>query len=168
MVGFHTRILQISGNKNSGKTALSMFLINQLTSRGYRIGSLKHSSHDHPLDRPGSDSDLQRQSGSYPAVFATQEGLGVFYRIDGMERNQLLAEIFHKCDLVIVESHAGKFGPMIYVMGQNEGDLTIDLTERKPIAIVNDQGRFSGINAFRREDPRIIEFLISFFKFPVT
>jgi hypothetical protein len=83
------RALQVVGRKKSGKTSLILRLLPLLRARGLRIGTVKHSSHPHPLDRPGSDSMRHRQAGAeatlvisaaaaalhFPAPAGDEEGL---------------------------------------------------------------------------------------------
>ncbi|MDY6823982.1 MAG: molybdopterin-guanine dinucleotide biosynthesis protein MobB [Thermodesulfobacteriota bacterium] len=64
-------IVHIVGCARNGKTALIVDLAREITRRGLKVGSLKHSGHDHELDRPGKDSYLHRQAGAVPAAVAT-------------------------------------------------------------------------------------------------
>ena len=57
----HVKALQIVGRKKSGKTSLLVRLIPLLQAQGLRVGTVKHSSHPHALDREGSDSWLHRK-----------------------------------------------------------------------------------------------------------
>ncbi len=63
-----TAHLSIVGRKNSGKTTLMTGLIEELVRRGYSVGTVKHTSHDHEFDTPGKDSWRHRQAGSIAAV----------------------------------------------------------------------------------------------------
>ena len=58
------KTLQIVGRKKSGKTSLVVRLIPLLQAHKLRVGTVKHSSHPHPLDREGSDSWLHRNAGA--------------------------------------------------------------------------------------------------------
>ncbi len=54
--------VHIVGHQNNGKTKLIVELIKEMTCRGLRVGTLKHSNHDHELDIPGMGSFLHRQA----------------------------------------------------------------------------------------------------------
>jgi len=51
-----TRIISIVGRKASGKTTLAVALANELSRRGRRVMTIKHTHHAVEADRPGSDS----------------------------------------------------------------------------------------------------------------
>ena len=52
------------GRKNSGKTTLVSELVTEFTARGYRVGTIKHTHHQHELDVPGKDSYRHREAGA--------------------------------------------------------------------------------------------------------
>ena len=58
------RRLHVLGRKNHGKTTLVAELVAELTRRGWRIGTIKHTHHHHELDTPGKDSWMHRQAGA--------------------------------------------------------------------------------------------------------
>jgi molybdopterin-guanine dinucleotide biosynthesis adapter protein len=51
-----TRIISIVGRKNAGKTTLIVALASELTRRGRRVMTIKHTHHAVEADRNGSDS----------------------------------------------------------------------------------------------------------------
>ncbi|MUK90434.1 molybdopterin-guanine dinucleotide biosynthesis protein B [Ornithinibacillus sp. L9] len=68
-------VIQVVGYKNSGKTTLSTKLIDFLTAKGIRVGSLKHHGHGgQPIGIESTDSEKHRRAGS---VIAGVEGGGV-------------------------------------------------------------------------------------------
>jgi len=58
------RRLHIVGRKNSGKTTFIVELVRYFTSSGLRIGTIKHTHHQHELDTPGKDSHRHREAGA--------------------------------------------------------------------------------------------------------
>ena len=61
-------VVTIVGYSDSGKTTVASALIRALTGEGYRIAYIKHSPHGHESDKPGSDTDRQRDAGAALAV----------------------------------------------------------------------------------------------------
>ncbi|GAB4377803.1 MAG: hypothetical protein Kow0042_26050 [Calditrichia bacterium] len=152
----HPRVLNIVGKKKSGKTTLIEFLIRELTARGFRVGSLKHSSHPHPLDKAGSDSDRFRLAGANPVVFATPEGMAVFLSVDNREeQNRYLQVIFRECDLIFVESLHTLDAPKIALLSGEE----LSMEWENIIAVVNPQGTHPQYTAFRPGDGRLVDFI---------
>lgn len=130
-------VIQVMGSKNSGKTRLSTFLISGLAKKGYRTGSLKHSSHNHPLDKPGSDSYLHRDAGASPAVFQTPEGIAIFENSENVPFGLLMNSVFAGCDIVIVESFEGNYGPVVLTDPEIFSRIW---KEREVLAIVGREG----------------------------
>jgi molybdopterin-guanine dinucleotide biosynthesis adapter protein len=58
------KVLQVVGYKNAGKTTLVSEIVRFLSAKGLQIGTIKHDSHDHEPDIPGSDSWRHRDAGA--------------------------------------------------------------------------------------------------------
>jgi len=100
------KIIHIVGRTKSGKTTLIVDLVRELTDRGRRVGTLKHSGHAHELDRPGKDSWTHRQAGSIPAAVTTTDQMAVFLPRQPDENPfERLAALFSSCDVVLVEGY---------------------------------------------------------------
>ncbi len=96
--------LHIIGRKNHGKTTLVVDLLRELTGRGLVVGAVKHTHHDHELDRPGKDSFRHRQAGAAPAAVLARRMTAVFLpHGEQADRYGALAPFYAGCDLVIVE-----------------------------------------------------------------
>ena len=155
-----TDTLHIIGPKNSGKTTLIKYLIRALSDRGYRIGAYKHSAHDHPLDKPGSDSDSFRQAGAHPVVFESGKGLAVFFnRLQEEQKQRLLAAVYENCDLILIESFGSARGAKIIIRNDDrELENTSDI-----VAVVNPQGEHAKYPAFRPQSKELVEFIVNHF-----
>ena len=116
------RRIHIIGGKNHGKTTLVEELVAELTRRGFRVGTIKHTHHQHELDVPGKDSHRHREAGAAVVGILTHSTNAIFWtpRNDprhpapvGDDRYTQFAAAFVDCDLVIVEgdtqTHAPKF-----------------------------------------------------------
>ena len=98
------KLIHIVGYQNSGKTTLISELITELVKRGLKIGTIKHSSHDHELDKKGKDSFMHRKAGASPASIICTNMTGIFFPNDP-EKDPFdeILPMYHKTDLVIVE-----------------------------------------------------------------
>ncbi len=67
--------INIIGEKDCGKTTLICGLITELTKRGLKIGTVKHTSHDHEFDKPGTDSWQHQKAGSAATMIISPEKL---------------------------------------------------------------------------------------------
>jgi len=127
--------IHIVGRKNHGKTTLLVELVEHLTKRGLRVGTIKHTCHVHDLDTPGSDSYRHRRAGAAPAAIVTGNLFGVFLPADGSDYCGRLAPWFAGCDLVLVEGDLQSPGPKIEVWRETAGTPCLAL-ERSDIAVV--------------------------------
>ena len=50
------KIVSVVGRKNTGKTSLTVKIIEELTKRGYNVASIKHSHHEMEMDREHTDT----------------------------------------------------------------------------------------------------------------
>jgi len=101
--------VHIVGWQNQGKTTLMEDLVEHMVRRGVRVGTIKHSGHDHPLDLEGKDSWRHRAAGGCPAAFITTGGVAVF--APGVEDPYRTVEpLYEGCDLLLVEGDHGAEG----------------------------------------------------------
>lgn len=103
--------LHIVGGKKQGKTALMERLVRELTGRGMRVGTIKHTSHAHDIDTPGTDSYRHRAAGASPSAFMTPGGVAVF--LPGGQSYEDLAPLFLDCDIVLVEGDRETDAPKV-------------------------------------------------------
>jgi molybdopterin-guanine dinucleotide biosynthesis protein MobB len=131
--------IHIVGRQNHGKTTLLVDLIGELTARGLRVGTLKHSSHVHELDAPGKDSFRHRAAGGNPAAIVTRDLIGVYLpRQPGADFYDRLTPIFNDCDLVLVEGDLKGPGPKIEVFRAAVGGDCLASTRQDIQAVVTD------------------------------
>lgn len=57
-------IIGIAGWKKSGKTTLTVRLVEEFTRRGYRVATVKHAHHEFQVDDGQTDSARHRRAGS--------------------------------------------------------------------------------------------------------
>lgn len=108
---FWMKRVHIVGRKNSGKTTLIVDLIDKFSHQGFRVGTIKHTHHDHELDTPGKDSHRHRQAGSVAVGILTQRMNAVFWPKNDIEsagegesdRYQQFETMMDDCDIVLVE-----------------------------------------------------------------
>ncbi len=96
--------IHIIGHGGTGKTTLIVDLIAELTQRGIRVGTLKHSTHVHELDKPGKDTYLHRKAGASPVTMMTKELCAVYLpRTEQTTPQKLLETYYTDVDLVLIE-----------------------------------------------------------------
>src|SRR5688572_18967669 len=103
--------VHVIGGKNHGKTTLITDLIRELTARGIRVGTIKHTHHKHELDIPGKDSYRHRESGASVVGTLSRSMNALFWPIEPKEsleesrqadrRYDAFSSAFSECDLVL-------------------------------------------------------------------
>lgn len=101
------RIFGITGWKNSGKTTLTVRLVEELTRRGWRVATVKHAHHDFDIDRDGTDSWRHRKAGASEVAIVSARRWALMHEL-GDDEEPPLADILKRlspCDIVIVEGY---------------------------------------------------------------
>lgn len=89
------------GYKGSGKTRVVEALVRELRARGYRVGTLKHTAEEVPLDTPGKDTWRHREAGSVASAILHQKS-AAFFIDEYMSVYDAVARL-GSIDLVVVE-----------------------------------------------------------------
>lgn len=133
--------IHIVGRKNSGKTTLVVDLVKELTRRGLRIGTIKHTHHHHEFDAPGKDSYLHRQAGAV-VVGLVGPAMAAAFRehseSDRMAAIDQLEPMFSDCDLVLVEGQQQANAVKIEVWREATGQSPLALELSGIVAVVTD------------------------------
>ena len=116
--------IRIVGPKNSGKTTLIENLSKELKSRGYRVAAVKHTSHDHEFDRPGTDSWRFRQAGCETAVIISPDNFVCHAdNVGSQKQNKLFELIFQDIDILFYEGKGEGDFPTIACAGRDNAKI---------------------------------------------
>lgn len=127
-------ILAISGVKNSGKTTLIENIIPILSSKGFKVATIKHDGHDFEPDVPNTDTYKHRQSGAYAvAIFSKNKYMLV--------KNEEVSEVelinqFCDADIILLEGFKNSNYPKIEVI--RRGNSTTPVCKNNVLALVTD------------------------------
>ncbi|MEE9554942.1 MAG: molybdopterin-guanine dinucleotide biosynthesis protein B [candidate division Zixibacteria bacterium] len=98
--------LQIVGRKNSGKTRLIENLTRELVNLGYKVATVKHTSHDHEFDRPETDSWKHRKAGSEATIILSPNRWVCHAKTLEPDTQRILEDtLFRDKDIVICEGY---------------------------------------------------------------
>ncbi len=153
-------LLIIAGASGSGKTTLIEKLIKDLVSRGYRIGVIKHTSHNHfKIDTPGKDTWKFDQAGAEITCIASSARMAITKKLFSDKRPEELLENFTGMDLVIAEGYKNLKDttfPVLEVIQAGQLERYVDT----PLAIVGSTSIENCVPYFDRDDVRSISRLI--------
>jgi len=65
-------VVSIVGKSGSGKTTLIEKVIPELTRKGWRVATIKHSNRGFDIDREGKDSWRHRKAGARMTVMSSE------------------------------------------------------------------------------------------------
>ena len=119
------KIVSIVGKKNTGKTSLTIKVIEELKKRGYNVASIKHSHHSIEMDKENTDTWRHKQAGANLVV-----GVGsttFFNSRSEMDLNRILYLIKHMgdFDFVIIEGFKKYNYPKIITSPDVRDEYTI-------------------------------------------
>jgi molybdopterin-guanine dinucleotide biosynthesis protein B len=119
-------IISIVGLSGSGKTTLLERLIRELKWRGLSVGTIKHSSHPHPMDMPGKDSWRHKKAGAERTLFVGPSSLQYVADLDGGSTPATLADTYMSgLDIVLVEGFLTEEGTKIEVVRSERSNKPI-------------------------------------------
>lgn len=99
--------VHIVGRRNAGKTTLVCELVGELSRRGLRIATIKHTHHHHELDTPGKDSWKHRDAGAAAVGILSPHMIAAFVPCERSEADpngyERLSGLLSNCDLLLVE-----------------------------------------------------------------
>lgn len=72
------KTVSVTGFKNSGKTRVVEIIVKELTDRGHKVGTLKHTADDILLDSPGKDTSRHREAGSIATGILQENSTALF------------------------------------------------------------------------------------------
>lgn len=134
------KILSICGYSGSGKTTLLKNIIRILSSKGYKIGTIKHTHHDFEIDKPGKDSYEHFHSGAAASMIISDSKMGFIKRCEEMNPLKLVEKYFSDCDLIIIEGFKDyKDIPKIEVYRKEIGKNPLFLELSNCIAVITNE-----------------------------
>lgn len=132
-------VISIVGLSGSGKTTFLVELVKELSSKGLRIGTIKHSCHPHPMDMPGKDSWRHKQAGAERTIFIGPETMQMVTDLKEPETPMsLYKKYLSDMDLVIIEGFVQTEMQKIEVVRRERSEKPICTKEDGLIALVSD------------------------------
>ncbi len=136
------RRIHIVGRKNSGKTTLVCDLVRELTARGLKVATVKHTHHRHELDTPGKDSYQHREAGAAAVGILSPQMTAMFFPADREERSDhryaQFESMFADCDLILVEGDLHAAADRIEVWRNVVSERPYAVDDSAIVAVVSD------------------------------
>jgi len=120
------KIISVVGKKNTGKTSLTVKIIEELKKRGFKVASIKHSHHKLEMDHENTDTWKHKEAGSETVV-----GIGnrTFFNIAKdlpLERILFMIKLIDEPDFVVIEGFKNYKYAKISCSKELEDDFTLE------------------------------------------
>lgn len=122
-------IIGIAGWKKSGKTTLTLRLIEEFSRRGFKVASVKHAHHEFQIDNEETDSARHRRAGAGEVAIVSGARWAIVHELK-QEPEPDFEEIISwlsPSDIVIVEGY--KTAPIPKIEARRSASVT-----KKPLA----------------------------------
>jgi molybdopterin-guanine dinucleotide biosynthesis adapter protein len=118
-------IVSIVGKSSSGKTTFLEKLIREITDRGYKVATIKHSHHSISFDDPNKDSWRHARAGAVATMVSSTTEIQMIKPIEkeltveelaqnlGDDYDIILSEGFSRGNAPKVEIHRKESGPLL-------------------------------------------------------
>ena len=134
--------LHIIGRKNHGKTTLIAELVAHWRAFGLRVGTIKHTHHQHELDTPGKDSFRHREAGAAVVGILTRSLNAVFWEPpepeEAADPYSGFAPLFADCDVVLVEGDIQTPADKLEVWRADVGSPPLAAEDPSILAVITD------------------------------
>jgi molybdopterin-guanine dinucleotide biosynthesis adapter protein len=127
--GNQQRVFGVTGWKNSGKTGLTVRVVEELTRRGWHVSTIKHAHHSFDIDRENTDSHRHRLAGATEVAIVSGQRWALMHELRGdtePSMDAILARLA-PCDIVIIEGYKRESHPKIEAR-------RLDAANRAPLA----------------------------------
>lgn len=124
-----TPVIGIAGWKKSGKTTLTVRLVEEFTRRGLKVATVKHAHHAFQIDDGETDSARHRRAGAKQVAIVSSRRWAIVNELDGAPEPSFDEVIswLEPCDLVVVEGY--KSAPIPKIEARRLQSLT-----KRPLA----------------------------------
>jgi molybdopterin-guanine dinucleotide biosynthesis adapter protein len=95
------RSVAVVGFKAAGKTRVVEILVAELTRRGHKVGTLKHTAEDAPLDKVGTDTYRHAEAGAVSSAILSDNRTAIFLR--RTMNLQRAADALGEVDFIVLE-----------------------------------------------------------------
>lgn len=144
-------VVSVVGVSESGKTTFLEKLIKELTSRGYRVATVKHTHHDQDFNTPKKDTFRHLKAGSQAALLYSPNGITLTKPISHELTVDEIARFFGEdYDVILTEGFSRGDAPKIEVHRKVKGSLLEVASKR--IAIATDEPLDMKVRQFSLDD----------------
>jgi molybdopterin-guanine dinucleotide biosynthesis protein B len=153
-------IISIVGKSSTGKTTFLEKLIRELTSRGYKVATIKHSHHSITFDDPNKDSWRHAQAGAAATMVSSTTAIQVIKPIPReLTIEELARNLGEDYDIILTEGFSRGDAPKIEIHRKEAGPLLENA--KKLFAVVTDETLETEARQFAPDDVKGVADLLA-------
>lgn len=145
-------VLCVVGFSGSGKTTVTVGLIETLRHRGLQVGTIKHDVHGFEMDQPGKDSWRHKQAGAAATIITSPRQVGMVMDVDHDHQPLELLPLMAGMDIVLVEGFKRADLPKIEVLRTENNQPPACKGDPNLVAVVSDTPLKWGIPCYQLDD----------------
>jgi molybdopterin-guanine dinucleotide biosynthesis protein B len=152
-------IISIVGKSSTGKTTFLEKLINEITNRGYKVATIKHSHHSISFDQPNKDSWRHAQSGAKATMVSSTTEIQIIKPVEKeLTIEELARNLGEDYDVILTEGFSRGNAPKIEIHRREAGPLLENAS--KLFAVVTDEPLDTEAKQFSFDDVKGVTSLI--------
>ena len=145
-------MVSIVGKSGSGKTTFLEKLILEISSRGYKIATIKHTHHDISFDQPGKDSWRHARAGAAASMLSSNSQIQIIKPVaKDVTLEELARQFGEEYDLILTEGFSDRGNTPKIEIHRKEANLPL-LNPENLIAIVSDEPLKVEVKQFGLDD----------------
>ena len=156
------KIVGIVGWKDSGKTTIATKIINKLSSKNFRVASIKHAHHAFDIDHENTDSFKHRSAGSSQVIVSSSKRWVKISELNNSKEKTLdeLINQLSEIDIVIVEGFKKENHPKIEII-KNDNDNYLFGKIKNIKAIISNNKLETDLRIFKNDEiDNIVDFIL--------
>jgi molybdopterin-guanine dinucleotide biosynthesis protein B len=152
-------IVSIVGKSSTGKTTFLEKLIREITSRGYKVATIKHSHHSISFDQPNKDSWRHAKAGAAATMVSSTTSIQVIKSVSReLSIDELARNLSEDYDIILTEGFSRGAAPKIEIHRKEAGPLLENA--QKLFAVVTDEPLETEARQFSMDDVKGIADLL--------
>ncbi|HUV34065.1 MAG TPA: molybdopterin-guanine dinucleotide biosynthesis protein B [Candidatus Desulfaltia sp.] len=159
------KTVAVVGFKDSGKTRVVEALVGELTRRGHRVGTVKHTAENIDFDTPGKDTRRHRDAGAV-ATAILHDNAAAFFLDDHVMIHDAV-RCLGALDFLVIEGFKTLDTHARILVPREDGDIDKLRNGLEVTAVKIPGSKFSGIEAVELSDPATLADIVESRAYPM-
>jgi len=143
-------VISIVGSSDCGKTTLLENLIQELSGRGYKVGTIKHDVHGFEVDKEGKDTYRHKKAGAHSVLISSPWKYAL---ISDVDREKSLDEIISfmplDLDIILTEGFKSSNKPKIEIFRKNHSTEILCKNDPTLVAVATNDKTNENLNGIK-------------------